>query len=358
MEFRAAHRSERDQVLDLLAHWYNDREFFARYNCNDPTFRDELCLVAIDGGRIVSTVQIFDRKIRLGGQVVPMGGIGSVFTLDEYRHRRVASELMELSLRTMAQNDFEVSLLFAERLGFYNQFGWKEVTRNFSVIAGAANLQAPTRFEPTKFEIDVFDSARDLDEVIRIHEGYSGNLDVISVRNHPDWVANLTFAGNMPADPIGGCEEYFILAREHRDIAAYGRVTKFHGIAMLMEYGYEHGHIDALLALIRHLGETAANSPSSYRTAGDHKSSSLLRGDNGAGASVLVTHSQHDANLESALAEAGCPVTHHADNNYMWRVILPEKLGARFGLSPVAATPHAFSRFSDPHSLFWTSDRF
>ena len=102
MEVRSAHRSERDEVLELLGHWYNDGgEFFARYNHNDPGFRDALCLVARDGGRLVSTVQIFDRAINLDGQSVPMGGIGSVFTLDEYRHQRVASALMRLSVDTM-----------------------------------------------------------------------------------------------------------------------------------------------------------------------------------------------------------------------------------------------------------------
>jgi hypothetical protein len=42
MDVRAARHNERDEVLDLLALWYNDREFFARYNQLDPTFRDEL----------------------------------------------------------------------------------------------------------------------------------------------------------------------------------------------------------------------------------------------------------------------------------------------------------------------------
>ena len=160
MEFRSARRSERDEVLDLLALWYNDREFFARYNQNDPTFRDELCLVALDGGRIVSTVQIFDRKINLDGKAVPMGGIGSVFTREDYRHKRVASGLMNLAVTTMEREGFEVSLLFAERLTFYNQFGWKELTRNFSVLANAATLRTP-EFE-RGFEIDVFDIERDL----------------------------------------------------------------------------------------------------------------------------------------------------------------------------------------------------
>src|SRR5579863_910725 len=101
MEIRAAHSSERDEVIDLLGEWYGDRDFFARYNQNDPGFRDELCLVARDGGRLVSTVQIFDRATNLDGQAVPMGGIGSVFTLKEYRHKGVASDLMRLSVETM-----------------------------------------------------------------------------------------------------------------------------------------------------------------------------------------------------------------------------------------------------------------
>jgi hypothetical protein len=61
MELRLALRSEREEVLDLLSHWYNERDFFARYNQNDHRFRDELCLVARDQGRMVSTVQIFDK---------------------------------------------------------------------------------------------------------------------------------------------------------------------------------------------------------------------------------------------------------------------------------------------------------
>ena len=129
MEFRSARRSERDEVLDLLAQWYHDRDFFARYNQIDPTFRDELCLVALDSGRIVSTVQIFDRKINLDGKAVPMGGIGSVFTREDYRHQRVASGLMNLAVTTMEREGFEVSLLFARTKTIKHQnvsiaWGW------------------------------------------------------------------------------------------------------------------------------------------------------------------------------------------------------------------------------------------
>src|SRR5258708_38658434 len=121
MEVRSAHRSERDEVLELLGHWYDDRgEFFERYNHNDPRFRDALCLVARDGGRLVSTVQIFDRAVNLDGQSVPMCGIGSVFTLEEDRHKGVASALMRLAGDTMIREGFAVSLPFSGRLTFYN----------------------------------------------------------------------------------------------------------------------------------------------------------------------------------------------------------------------------------------------
>ena len=40
LEFRTIAPHERDAVLDLLANWLEDREFFARYFRHDPGFRD------------------------------------------------------------------------------------------------------------------------------------------------------------------------------------------------------------------------------------------------------------------------------------------------------------------------------
>ncbi|HLX38725.1 MAG TPA: GNAT family N-acetyltransferase [Candidatus Binataceae bacterium] len=352
IEFRAAKYAERDEVLDLLALWYNDRDFFARYNRNDATFRDDLCLVARDAGHIVSTVQIFDRAINIEGKAVPMGGIGSVFTREDYRHQRVASELMRLSVSTMERESFEVSMLFAERLTFYNQFGWKELTRHFSILPNASSMRA------ARFEIDVFDAARDLRDVMRIHREYSGRFDVTAVRDEVAWRANLTFAGNMPADPVGGCEEYFIVARDGAGVVAYARATRFHGIPMVMEYGYAPSTPAPMLALFQHMSEMAATGKSSAPMRGDHRSAHLLNGGNSSGNTMLVTHTAHDEVLERALADAGCPAMHHPDNFYMWRIINPAKLGDRFSMSPDAAASHVFAKFGDPHSLFWTSDRF
>ena len=357
MEVRAAQRSERDEVLELLGRWYNDRgEFFARYNHTDPGFRYALGLVARDSGRLVSTVQIFDRAVNRDGQSVPMGGIGSVFTLEDYRHKGVASALMRLAVDTMVREGFEVSLLFAERLTFYNQFGWREIERKFSILAAAAELNARD-----SFVIDRFEAERDLAEVAGIHRGYSGRLNVTAVRDDATWRANLKFAGNQPLHPGEGSEEYFVVCRDGARIAAYARVTRFHGVSMVMEYGYVPGAagLDAMLATFRYLGQSASGVPVTVRQVGDHRRAALLHSaSKPAEPSVLVTHTAHDPALEKAMADAGCPVAHHVDNNYMWRVLAPDKLARRFAMAPEAASAHAFDLFTDSRSVYWTADRF
>jgi len=354
MEIRAARPSERDEVLDLLGLWFGDRDFFARYNENDRKFRDRLCLVARDGGALVSTVQIFDRAINLDGQSVPMGGIGSVFTRDDYRHKGVASALMRLAVETMAREGFEVSLLFAERLTFYNQFGWREVLRKFSLVANTQTLRVPTRYQ-----IDVFDPSRHLAPIVALHRAYSGRFNVTAMRDDADWTGNLVYAGNQPEQPGAGSKEYFVLCRDGGRIQAYARAMPFAGVAMVMEYGYEDGAEDAMLALFKHLGEAAAGRPNTFQLVGNHRGAAILSLDKSADASdALVTHTAHDPHLEDHLAKAGAVVNHHDDRNYMWRVIAPENLARRFGTSAEEASQRAFAMFENPRSLYWTSDRF
>ncbi|MGH7813219.1 MAG: GNAT family N-acetyltransferase [Candidatus Binataceae bacterium] len=354
MEIRAARRSERDEVLDLLELWYGDREFFARYNHNDPGFRDELCLVARAGGRLVSTVQIFGRRVNLAGAAVPIGGIGSVFTREDSRHSGAASALMRLAVETMTNAGFELSLLFAERLTFYHQFGWREVERKFSMIAGPDKLAAPV-----EFTIDAFDPARDLAAVAAIHRAYSGRIDLTAIRDEAAWRGSLTFAGNQPMHPGEGSEEYFIVCRGADDrIAAYARAMRLYEIPGVMEFGYSPGQTGAMLALFKYLGEAAAAKPASSKLRGDHRRAGLLRSESPPPPGIVATHTAHDPELEKALAAAGCPVSYYLDNNYMWRVLAPEKLARRLGTAPEAATARAFDIFADPGSLYWTSDRF
>ena len=148
-------------------------------------------------------------------------------------------------------------------------FGWREVERKFSILAAAASLDVPDRFVIDSFEIE-----RDLGEVAAIHREYSGRFNVTAVRDDSAWRANLKFAGNQPLHPGEGSEEYFVVCRDGGRIAAYARVTRFHGVSMVMEYGYLPDGVDAMLATFKYLGQSASGVPVTVRTVGDHRRAS------------------------------------------------------------------------------------
>ena len=351
MELRPARGSERDQVLDLLALWYGDRDFFGRYNHHDPGFRDELCLVACDGGRIVATAQIFARIVNLRGARVPLGGIGSVYTLESHRSRGLGSALMRLAVTTMEREGFEISLLFAERLDFYARFGWRPVTRQFSALADTQTMRVAAGFRLARFE-----EARDLEQVAALHRDYSGRSDGAAMRDAAGWRGNLRYAGNPG--------EYFVVCRrDTRDasdgLVAYARAMLFHGFPMVMEHGYAREATDAMLALVRHIGETASGAAPSIPLEGGSGDAAVLRNPaDPPGPALLVAHSAHDPALEEGLREAGVFVMHHPDNFYMWRVIAPHKLARRLGVAADRAETALFAMLQGPNALYWTADRF
>jgi GNAT superfamily N-acetyltransferase len=348
MELRPACGSERDQVLDLLALWYGDRDFFARYNHHDPGFRDELCLVACEGGRIVATAQIFERIVNLRGARVPLGGVGSVYTTESPRGRGLGSALMRLAVTTMEREGFEVSLLFAERLDFYSRFGWRPVTRQFSALADTQTMRATAGFRLARFE-----EARDLEQIAALHRGYSGRFDGAAMRDAAGWRGNLRYAGNPG--------EYFVVCRcdTSDEIVAYARAMLFHGFPMVTEYGYAHEATDAMLALVRHIGETASGVARSIPLERDSGDTAAVRNPaDPPGPALLVMHTAHDAALEESLGEAGVFVMHHPDNFFMWRVIAPPKLAKRLGVAADQAQAALFAMLQASNALYWTADRF
>ena len=352
MELRPARGSEREEVLDLLALWYGDRDFFARYNRHDPGFRDDLCLVASDGARIVATAQIFQRTVNLRGARVALGGIGSVFTLQSHRSRGLGSALMRLAVTTMERGGFEVSLLFAERLDFYARFGWRPVTRQFSALADTQTMRTSAQAPHGELRLARFEETRDQGEVAALHRAYSGRFDGCAVRDAAGWRGNLRYAGNP--------DEYFVVCRDLRGtLAAYARAMMFHGFPMIMEYGYAHAAADAMLALVRHIGEAAAGAvPSLALSDGDPDTSALRHPRTSPAPALLVTHTAHDPALEERMREAGVFLMHHPDNFFMWRVVAPRKLAKRLGVASDEAEAALFDALQGPNALYWTADRF
>jgi GNAT superfamily N-acetyltransferase len=325
VELRTLRRGERELVLDLLDGWelpdgWQGRDFFRRYLEDDPTFADENVWVAVDGGRPVSCVQIFPRPLRIRGEAVPAGGIGSVFTLPDYRRGGVAGALLARSVEAMAGSGFEISLLFAARIAWYTYLGWRSwvVSRTVLERGDRAPREAGAQILP-------FDPGRDLAAVKAIYEEYSGSLEGTVVRDESLWTASLANAGNP--------EEDFLIARVGRETLAYARATVLEDFPVITEFGHGAGGVQALVDLLAAMvGERA-----------------------------LAGNLHLDPDLERALDDRGLIRHSVQDSTVMLRCIAAAALAGRLGVEPPdPGNSESFLEAVLPAGSFgfWTADRF
>jgi GNAT superfamily N-acetyltransferase len=345
-EVRTLRRAERSALLDLLDLWempdgWRGRDFFRRYVEDDPSFADENVWLALRGGRPVSCVQVFPRPVRIRGQVVPMGGIGSVFTRPEERRAGAAEALLAAAAGAMRRRGMLVSLLFATRIPWYTRLGWRswEGRRSLLERDPAAGAASP----PPGADVAPFDAARDLAAVARLHERYSARLEGSVVRDDALWRAALANAGNP--------REEFLVARRAGELIAYARATALQGFLVLSEWGRAEGAEDALAGLVDGLLSPRPADP--FATAA-RPSAELRR-------LGVTIHLALDPPLLERLAARGLRHREVADPTGLWRCLDATALGARVGVPPEPGEEanDFLARLLPPERFaFWTADRF
>ncbi len=322
MNVRTIAPHERDAVLDLLGEWFNDREFFARYFRHDPGYRDELCFVAVDDGRIVSTLQVFRKQVRINGALIDVGGVGNVFTTAAYRERGIASQLLTRAIAAMDEHGFDLSLLFAVRIAFYSHHGWQSHVRHLLFIEPTeVSAAGPYAIAPL--------TVADLGPVMALYDTYNAAFNGPTVRDVHYWQGQLRCAGNPHED--------FLVARSGERVVAYARGTCLYDFYVIMEHGCLPGHEAALTQLVCQLHNGA-------RTA--------LPG--------TVTQLAVAPAVQAQLRERGLTLRTVEDVFWMWRIISPQRLCAKLGLTEAdLAAEDLFFRLLPPEqSVYWIADRF
>ena len=206
---RPIRESELEELLDLLCAVHNPRgrERYTGYIEGDPTWCPSQTPVVIVGGRIVSTLRIWDRRIHLGAKPVRMGGIGGVTTHPDYRERGIATRMMEHAAEYMRDDGYDLGLLFsAIPARFYRRLGW--------CCVPLMGFHAELRFYPNRarpaLEVLPFDERRDLEETAALHERYNAGRSGTMLRPRPYWdYAPSRVRGVLPAvvvrSPAGLC---------------------------------------------------------------------------------------------------------------------------------------------------------
>ncbi len=237
---------EIEALLDLLDGWpfpdgQRGRDFFRRYIELDPAFEPRNVWVAEQGGELVSCVQIFPRRVRVGGRILPMGGVGSVFTRPDCRRGGLAGALLERMIDAMRERGMVLSYLLAERLKWYGGYGYRPWSRGWRTLHWAdrsmSAVPGARRYDP----------ATDRDGLERLWSVYAGGaagapLDGIVHRDAEGWRGSLQLAGNPDED--------IWVADEGQGISAYVRVAGIGGRLRVLEWGRERAGAQALCELV------------------------------------------------------------------------------------------------------------
>jgi predicted N-acetyltransferase YhbS len=316
MEIRGMGANDREAVLGLLERAFGERELFARYMDRDPAFSYGDFLLALDAGRPVSCVQVFEKTIRLRGQGVALGGIGSVATDPEYRKRGLAYELLRRSEERMRERGMVLGLLFAVLWDFYGALGWVQIPMRQVVLHRGSGSGAPLDIALRDF------SASDLPAVAALYDTFTRELDGPVVRDETYWRGQLQCAGNP--------DELFKLAFRGDELVAYARRVDLTTPVLM-----EHAHAPGAEAVLAHL------------------IAELCPPDKG------VVLRLHDAELERELARRCASVDRVDDPTLMWRVLDAPALAAVAGL-PADTPGRELLRalIEEAGAQYFVSDRF
>ena len=244
---RVLRDDEIEVLLDLLDGWpfpdgQRGRNFFRRYVELDPAFEPRNVWVAEQGGKLVSCVQIFPRRVRIGGKVLPMGGIGSVFTRPDSRRQGVAGALLERTIDAMRERGMVLSYLLAERLRWYGQYGYRPWSRGWRTLHWSQVDGSLPR------DVRRYDPLADAGELERLWSVYAGGAagarlnGIVDRGSAEDWQSSFRLAGTP--------EEDIWVADGGSRRAAYLRVADFSGRLRVLEWGRERDAAPALCGLL------------------------------------------------------------------------------------------------------------
>ena len=187
MEIRAAHESELEQVVELSCLAFNPdgHERYWQYVHGDSSYRPSQTRVVVVNERVVSTLRVWERRIRMGTSIVTMGGIGGVCTHPKYRGVGYASALMRDTIGYFRKIGCDLGTLFTIiPNAFYHRLGWTTFPlQGFHVSRGDTNPVA--NGEP--WQVVPFNLASHLDSVAALYDSCNTEQSGSIVRTRAYW---------------------------------------------------------------------------------------------------------------------------------------------------------------------------
>ena len=170
MEIRGAYESELEQVVELCCLAFNPdgHERYWQYVRGDSSYRLPQTRVVVVNDMVVSTLRVWERRIRVGASLVTMGGIGGVCTHPKYRGVGYASALMRDTIDYLRTIGCDLGVLFTIiPEAFYRRLGWTSLPlHSFNLKCNSATRTVTS----SEWQVTGFNPETDLDAVARLHD--------------------------------------------------------------------------------------------------------------------------------------------------------------------------------------------
>jgi len=255
MEIRGARESELEQVVELscLAFDSDDHERYWQYVQGDSSYRPSQTRVVVVNDKVVSTLRVWERRIRVGESLVTMGGIGGVCTHPNYRGVGYASALMRNTIGYLKTMGYDIGALFTIIPDeFYGKLGWVSLPLRSSIVMCNAAIEAET---PPGWQITDFTPETDLDAVAKLYDVANEQQSGVIARTRAYWdMAPSRLRGILPT----------VVARRVGETSAselggYLNYQFYPGrkVAEVLEVGYMPDNSEETLdVLVSHLFQT------------------------------------------------------------------------------------------------------
>lgn len=241
MEIRGARESELEQVVELCCLAFNPDgyERYWQYVRGDSSYRLPQTRVVVVNDKVVSTLRVWERRIRIGTSLVTMGGIGGVCTHPKYRGVGYASALMRDTIGYLRLTGCDVGALFTIIPEvFYRQLGWTSLPlHGFNVSCNSARHMV----DSSEWQVTDFNPETDLDAVARLYDLSNAKQSGTIARTRAYWdMAPCRIREVLPT----------VIARRDEHIGGYLNYEIYEKTAEVREVGYTLNNSEVLDALV------------------------------------------------------------------------------------------------------------
>ena len=124
MEIRYAKEEEIESIKEIWSYCFNDTESFMKYYFKDK-YKSENTVVALDEGKIISSLQLNQYKLLLNSKVYNTSYVVGVSTLPEGRGAGYMNKVMKFTLNELYKKGQLVSILMPIDYRLYRRFGYE-----------------------------------------------------------------------------------------------------------------------------------------------------------------------------------------------------------------------------------------